>query len=288
MSDQPPPPYEAGPGAPLQALDPDAQAMARVQPIIQAAEQASAGIIAEAETQARRYVEESRRRADEIAASRAREMWSLADDLIARGEVVRQRSDELLAALSYAKQGLEQALGAGAPQQPPPAPQVAQAPPPPPPPAQAPPPPLPPQPPIAPQAPMPTPPPVATQLPPVAMQPPPVAPQSFPPAPAPAAPPPIPPVQALQPTPPPVQPPPVQQDPPPPPPPTPPPAPPQPASFQPPPTTPSAQPSEGARLLATQMSVAGSTREEIASRLYNEFGVQDPNSMLDAILGPER
>jgi len=48
------------------------------------------------------------------------------------------------------------------------------------------------------------------------------------------------------------------------------------------------QPSEGARLLATQMAVAGSNREEIQSRLSHEFGIHDTGPMLDAILGLER
>jgi vacuolar-type H+-ATPase subunit H len=43
----------------------------------------------------------------------------------------------------------------------------------------------------------------------------------------------------------------------------------------------------GARLLATQMAVSGSSREEIASRLRNGFEIDDPEPILDAILGPE-
>jgi hypothetical protein len=35
------------------------------------------------------------------------------------------------------------------------------------------------------------------------------------------------------------------------------------------------------------MAVAGSSREEIASRLENEFGIADSGAMLDGILGPE-
>ncbi len=46
-------------------------------------------------------------------------------------------------------------------------------------------------------------------------------------------------------------------------------------------------PSDGARLLATQMAVAGSSRAEIESRLQNEFGIWDAGPMLDAILGRE-
>jgi hypothetical protein len=44
---------------------------------------------------------------------------------------------------------------------------------------------------------------------------------------------------------------------------------------------------DGARLLATQMAVAGSGRAEIDSRLRNEFGIEDTGPMLDAILGEE-
>jgi vacuolar-type H+-ATPase subunit H len=43
----------------------------------------------------------------------------------------------------------------------------------------------------------------------------------------------------------------------------------------------------GARLLATQMAVSGSSREEIASRLRNGFEIDDTDAILDAILGPE-
>ena len=43
----------------------------------------------------------------------------------------------------------------------------------------------------------------------------------------------------------------------------------------------------GARLLATQMAVSGSSREEIAARLRNGFEIEDTAAILDAILGPE-
>lgn len=45
--------------------------------------------------------------------------------------------------------------------------------------------------------------------------------------------------------------------------------------------------SAGARLLATQMAVSGSSREEIAARLRNSFEIEDTSEILDAILGPE-
>ena len=43
----------------------------------------------------------------------------------------------------------------------------------------------------------------------------------------------------------------------------------------------------GARLLATQMAVSGSSREEIDARLRNGFEIEDTTAILDAILGPE-
>jgi hypothetical protein len=45
--------------------------------------------------------------------------------------------------------------------------------------------------------------------------------------------------------------------------------------------------SAGARLLATQMAVSGSSREEIAERLRSGFEIEDTSEILDAILGPE-
>jgi vacuolar-type H+-ATPase subunit H len=43
----------------------------------------------------------------------------------------------------------------------------------------------------------------------------------------------------------------------------------------------------GARLLATQMAVSGSSREEIEARLRSGFAIADTTAILDAILGPE-
>jgi len=45
--------------------------------------------------------------------------------------------------------------------------------------------------------------------------------------------------------------------------------------------------SAGARLLATQMAVSGSSREEIEERLRSSFDVNDTAEIIDAILGPE-
>ncbi len=43
----------------------------------------------------------------------------------------------------------------------------------------------------------------------------------------------------------------------------------------------------GARLLATQMAVSGSSRSEIEQRLRSGFEIEDTSEILDAILGPE-
>jgi cell division septum initiation protein DivIVA len=43
----------------------------------------------------------------------------------------------------------------------------------------------------------------------------------------------------------------------------------------------------GARLLATQLAVQGSSREEIEQRLRNGFEIENADAILDAILGPE-
>lgn len=43
----------------------------------------------------------------------------------------------------------------------------------------------------------------------------------------------------------------------------------------------------GARLLATQMAVSGSSREEIEARLRSGFEIEDATAIIDAILGPE-
>jgi vacuolar-type H+-ATPase subunit H len=44
----------------------------------------------------------------------------------------------------------------------------------------------------------------------------------------------------------------------------------------------------GARLLATQMAVSGSSREEIETRLRVGFAIDNTQPILDAILGPEK
>jgi hypothetical protein len=42
---------------------------------------------------------------------------------------------------------------------------------------------------------------------------------------------------------------------------------------------------QGIRLLATQMAVAGSTRDEEEHRLESEFGISDADDILDDVMG---
>ncbi|MEX2108298.1 MAG: hypothetical protein WD827_05385 [Solirubrobacterales bacterium] len=232
-----------------------------MQLIIEAAEQAAAGIIDDAEAQAKAYLEESRQRADRVAEQRAREMWGVTDDLIARAETIRQQSDELLRALDGARRAMDEALRAGPAGLAPPA-----APPPP----------------QMPPAAQPTPiqqvPPPPPPAPPVGVQPPPAPPYAPQPYEAPS------PVQLHEPPPAPGQ---WQPQAPVQPPPAPAPIQPPPAPLAP-PVRDAGQPSEGARVLATQMAVAGSSRVEIEGRLQHEFGIREAKQILDAILGPER
>jgi hypothetical protein len=247
MEDHPTPPggegYEPETRSPLR--EPVGSAGERIQVIIEAAEKAAAGIIEDADAQARRYIDASRQRADALADERVRVMSDLTDTLIRQAELVRRQSDELLAALDSARGELASRIGrelsAGPPAlseaparlggQPSAAPQGSRVP----------------------------------HLQPVETE--------------------RPGLQAVQPAPEP-QPPPQQS-----------PSEPPPASSGPtatspesaPPTSPATggtSPSDGARLLAAQMAVAGSSREEIETRLRDEFGIQDAGPILDGILGP--
>jgi hypothetical protein len=251
MEDHPTPPGGEGyePETRSTFREPVGSAGERIQVIIEAAEKAAAGIIEDADAQARRYIDASRQRADALADQRVRVMSDLTDTLIRQAELVRRQSDELLSALDSARGELAsrigQELSAGSPptlseapagltEQPPATPQGSRVPH------------LqpveterpdlqavqPPEPQPAPEQSRPEPPPEPTGP---AMTPPPTPPQSVPPA--------------------------------------------DPALG-------GTSPSDGARLLAAQMAVAGSSREEIETRLRDEFGIQDAGPILDGILGP--
>jgi hypothetical protein len=250
MNDQPTPQGSEGQtpsGGPPPLRESVSSAGERIQVIIEAAEKAAAGIIEDADAQARRYIDTSRQRADVLADERVRVMSDLTDTLIRQAEMVRRQSDELLAALDSARGELASRIGqelssaTAAPAGFPPAPTQDQ------PPAQA---------------------PRVPHLQPVESERPGLqavetpAPQQTPQARPPESPTPAPqqsPAQDSAPA-----------------------APPPPSGAQ----SPTAIPSDGARLLAAQMAVAGSSREEIETRLRDEFGIQDAGPILDGILGP--
>lgn len=246
MNDQPTPQGSEGQppsGGPPPLRESVSSAGERIQVIIEAAEKAAAGIIEDADAQARRYIDTSRQRADVLADERVRVMSDLTDTLIRQAEMVRRQSDELLAALDSARGELASRIG-----------QELSS---------------------------------ATAAPAGGL---PGATQAQPPAQAPRVPhlQPVeserPDLQAVEPA---VSPQPSPQE--------------QPSESQPPtpqdaapvaPPPPSGAqsaapiPSDGARLLAAQMAVAGSSREEIETRLRDEFGIQDAGPILDGILGP--
>ena len=313
MDDQAPPGESKPPPGTAAAGEPTGSADQRIQAIIQAAEQAAAGIIEDADAQARRYIDTSRQKADDLADERVRVMSSLTETLVRQAELVRRQSDELLSALDSARDELAGHLGKElTPGAPPPAsltpPAIAAEP------KQAAEPVAEPEPPTKPvveraapaepaqpEAPASTPPPGGSRVPhlqPVESKPPGLhsveaAPESAPtveeakpqaaPEPPKAEPPQAEPPRSEPPsTPPPGAAPPTAA----------PPASAPPASAPPgpsqsgAPSTPGGQPSDGARLLAAQMAVAGSSREEIEARLRKEFNIEDAGPILDGILGP--
>jgi cell division septum initiation protein DivIVA len=166
----------------------------RIQVIVEAAERAAAGVIEDAEVQARRYLEEARRRADAIAEERAGELAEITGSLVSQAHELKRQSDELIAAIDRAKARIEERvlgeLGAPSPDDAWEAPEAESR-------ADAP------------------------HLTPVGE-----------------------------------------------------------AAGD------NASPPAGARLLATQMAVAGNSRGEIEARLRTEFGIDDAGPMLDGILGP--
>lgn len=74
--------------------------------IVEAVEQAAEKIIAEAEEEARRYVSEAKKRTDEAAAARAREMSTLVERLDERVARLRDEMDGLIEVLGEVRSGL--------------------------------------------------------------------------------------------------------------------------------------------------------------------------------------
>jgi vacuolar-type H+-ATPase subunit H len=164
----------------------------RLAAIVEAAEQAAVTVIDDAEREAREHLERAEAEADRLVAERLSSLTDLTDTLVAQGEEIRDRSEQLLASLEEARRRLGAAEGSEPQQR-------------------------------------------GTHLSAVAAVEEPV------------------PAEAIE---------------------------------------PGADVAEvatpaGARLLATQMAVSGSSRAEIDARLRNGFEIEDTAAILDAILGPE-
>jgi hypothetical protein len=74
----------------------------RVESVLEAAERAATDIRSDAEKWAQRHMEETRRRADELAAQKVQDLASITDDLLARAQAIARQSDELINALDAA------------------------------------------------------------------------------------------------------------------------------------------------------------------------------------------
>lgn len=194
-SDAGQPGAEPAPGSQGGDADDPSSEDRRIESIFVAAERAAAEIRRDAEQRARRYYEESKRRTDEIAAQRAREMTDLADALMQTARRVAQQSDQLRRTLEEARRRMDPGSASNEKRA-----TVSQPSPPPP---------------DEPSAPLQGP----------------TAPVQQPATAAPAG----------------------------------------------------EQVSQEASLLATQMAIAGSRRDEIARRLRDEFGVLDPTAILNEI-----
>lgn len=116
MNEQPTPPYQQGYNpspSPEQSFS--EQVSDRVKLVIEAAERAAGGIIDDAEGQARKYLDASRARAEQIAAQRGREMSALADELVGYAETLKRQSEQLLSALDETKRRIDQTLAVETP-----------------------------------------------------------------------------------------------------------------------------------------------------------------------------
>ena len=74
----------------------------RVETVLEAAERAAADIRKDAEEWAQRHMEATRRRADDLAAQRIRELSSITDDLLTRAQAFARESDELISGVDGA------------------------------------------------------------------------------------------------------------------------------------------------------------------------------------------
>lgn len=99
-----------GPPAPSQYQRSARGASDGVQSILEAAERHANEIRAEAEDQALQYIAEVQRRADQIAATRMRDISNLTDGLVDQASNVRQQSEQMISALELAIRAIGERL----------------------------------------------------------------------------------------------------------------------------------------------------------------------------------
>lgn len=80
----------------------------RIQKIVEVAEAAAEGIVKDAEAQAARFLDDWRRRVDQMAEERLRSVTTASDALVRHAETLMRRSDELMGALDQARQHLSE------------------------------------------------------------------------------------------------------------------------------------------------------------------------------------
>jgi cell division septum initiation protein DivIVA len=90
------------PAAPGPSADPISSAGRHAKSIIELAEGAAVSILAEAEAQARRYLEETKQCADKLTRARAQVVAESSDSLLEQAARIRSESSNLLANLDQA------------------------------------------------------------------------------------------------------------------------------------------------------------------------------------------
>ena len=105
-------PYEGGGSTPGRESDNGRSTSSRIQSIIDAAQSAAEGILRDAEEQGRKRIEESKQRAEELAADRVNDIYKVTDSLVEQARQVRERSGELVRALDDAIRHVERTVPA--------------------------------------------------------------------------------------------------------------------------------------------------------------------------------
>ena len=102
MNEQPKTPSSGGDAAPENPGPMAQNAAERLAVIIDAVEKAAAGVIDDAEAQAKEHLQGARTRADRVAAERIRAITELTDDLVEQAEALKRQAGSLISAFEEA------------------------------------------------------------------------------------------------------------------------------------------------------------------------------------------